>query len=282
MSAQDTEFYNKTAAIFDQNSAPLVMGILNITPDSFYDGGRYFSAEKWLARAREMMAEGVDIIDIGAYSTRPGAENISVQEEIDRLIPAIRSIRKEHPRVLLSADTFRAPVAHEAIAAGANIINDIGGGSLDPDMWETVCSLQVPYVLMHIQGDPQTMQKAPHYSNVTEELICFFEEKLNYFKKRNFNQLIIDPGFGFGKTVEHNYELLKNLDRFSHLPAPVLIGISRKSMVYKPLNINKEHSLTGTIALNMIGLQKGAKILRVHDVKEAVQVRDIHQLLNRK
>lgn len=269
MSPQDTIFYEKIEQIFKPDSEPLIMGILNVTNDSFYDGGRYTTEEQWLNQTRLMVTEGADIIDIGGCSTRPGAKEITEKEETERLITAIRSVRKHFPEMLVSADTFRAAVAEKAIEAGANIINDISGGTMDKMMFTVVATLQAPYILMHIKGTPQTMQKDPSYLNVTEDVFSFFESRLKVLQKNGFSKVILDPGFGFGKTVEHNYQLLKNLDRFIALGNPILVGISRKSMINKLLNISNKESINGTTILNTIALEKGAKILRVHDVKEA-------------
>lgn len=278
--AQDKVFFQKIERIFDQKSPPLVMGILNITSDSFYDGGKYLNEAEWLTQAQKMITEGADIIDIGAYSTRPGAENVSEETEIERLTNAIRSVRKAFPEVLISADTFRAKVAEKAIEAGANIINDISGGTMDDKMFETVAQLDVPYVLMHIQGTPATMQLNPTYQNVTKEVMLFFEERIVLLGKLGFKKVILDPGFGFGKTMKHNYELLRNLEQIQKLGLPVLAGSSRKSMIYKLLNISQKESLNGTIILNTIAVQKGAKVLRVHDVKEAKEVVTLSTFLN--
>jgi dihydropteroate synthase len=267
--AQYTVFYQKIERIFDQKSGALVMGILNVTPDSFYDGGKYTEEQQWLSHVSLMVNAGADMIDIGAYSTRPGAEEVSAEVESERLIKVIRSVRNAYPDLLLSADTFRSQVAKDAVAAGANIINDISGGTLDSEMFSVIAALNVPYILMHIQGSPQNMQDNPKYSNVVEEVYAYFENKLKQLNALGIKQVIIDPGFGFGKTLEHNYELLKNMDRFAAFGLPVLAGISRKSMVNKLLNINPKDSLNGTSILNTIALQKGASLLRVHDVKEA-------------
>lgn len=269
MSPQDTIFYEKIEQIFQPDSEPLIMGILNVTNDSFYDGGRYTTEEQWLGQTRLMITEGADIIDIGACSTRPGAKEVAEQEETERLITTIRSVRKNFPDLLISADTFRAAVAEKAVEAGANIINDISGGTMDKMMFTVVAKLQVPYVLMHIKGTPQTMQNDPDYGNVTEEVVEFFDSRLKALNKLGFSKVILDPGFGFGKTVEHNYQLIKNLDRFNALGKPVLVGVSRKSMINKLLNISNKESINGTTVLNTVALEKGAKILRVHDVKEA-------------
>jgi dihydropteroate synthase len=279
--AQDKVFFQKIERIFDQKSPPLVMGILNITSDSFYDGGKYLNEAEWLAQAQKMITEGADIIDIGAYSTRPGAENVLEETEIERLTTTIQSVRKAFPEVLISADTFRAKVAEKAIEAGANIINDISGGTMDENMFETVAKLDVPYVLMHIQGTPANMQVNPTYQNVTKEVMTFFEKRIALLEKLGLKKVILDPGFGFGKTMEHNYELLQNLEQFQKFGLPVLAGISRKSIICKLLNISKKESLNGTTILNTIAVQKGAKLLRVHDVKEAKEVVSLHTFLNK-
>ncbi len=267
--AQDTVFYQKIKRIFDQKSSPLIMGILNVTPDSFFDGGKYTIEQYWLEHAKEMIDAGAGIIDIGAYSTRPGAIEVSENEELERLIKVIFSIRKAFPEILISADTFRAEVAKQSVAAGANIINDISGGTIDDRMFDAVAEMNATYVLMHIQGTPKNMQGDPQYKNVVNEVYDFFIEKLKILKDSGVENVILDPGFGFGKTVEHNYTLLKNLNKFNSLNCPVLVGLSRKSMVNKLLNISSKDSLNGTSVLNEISLQNGAKILRVHDVKEA-------------
>lgn len=270
--AQDTDFSEKIELIFNQRSSTLIMGILNVTPDSFFDGGKYLEESHWLEQTTKMVEAGAAIIDIGACSTRPGSPQPSETEELERLIKVIKSVRKAHPQTLISVDTYRAVVAEQAIYAGANIINDISGGTLDAQMFETVAKLKVPYVLMHIQGNPQTMQENPVYTDVVEEVTAFFEENLKKLNALGLLQVILDPGFGFGKTVEHNYELLKNLEKFQKFKLPVLAGLSRKSMVNKLLNINSKDSLNGTSILNTIAAQNGAKILRVHDVKEAIEV----------
>ena len=267
--AQDTVFYQKIERIFDQKSGALVMGILNVTPDSFFDGGKYTEEKEWLGQVSLMVTAGADMIDIGAYSTRPGAEDVSVEVESERLIKVIRSVRNAYPDLLISADTFRSKVAKDAVAAGANIINDISGGTLDSEMFTVIADLNVPYILMHIQGSPQNMQDNPKYTKVVEEVYTYFENKLKQLNALGIKQVIIDPGFGFGKTLENNFDLLKNMDRFGTFGLPILAGVSRKSMINKLLNISSKDSLNGTSILNTIALQKGATILRVHDVKEA-------------
>lgn len=272
MRAQDTFFSHKTERIFDQKAGPMIMGILNVTPDSFFDGGKYTEEPAWLEHTGQMLKEGADIIDIGACSTRPGAKEISEKEEAERLLKVIVSVRKHFPEVLISVDTFRSVIAEEAIRCGANIINDISGGTLDNKMFETAARLDVPYILMHIQGTPQDMQLKPAYENVVKEVYQYLENRLKKLNDLGLKKVVLDPGFGFGKTVDHNFELLKNLDHFSGLGCPLLAGISRKSIINKLLNISSKDSLNGTTVLNTIALQKGAKIIRVHDVKEAKEI----------
>lgn len=281
MVAQDTVFYEKVEQIFNHNSPPLIMGILNVTPDSFFDGGKFTSEIQWLEHTQQMIDEGADIIDIGAYSTRPGATNVSEQDEMERLVNVIKSVRKQFPEVLISADTFRASIASKAIDAGANIINDISGGTMDDNMFSTIAKLKVPYVLMHIQGTPKTMQEKPQYENVTEDVFAFFTGKLAELKNMGVSKVILDPGFGFGKTLEHNYQLLDNLEKFNSIGFPLLVGFSRKSMINKLLKVKSEEALNGTTVLNTIALEKGAKILRVHDVKEAKEAARIVEYLKR-
>jgi len=250
-----------------------VMGIINLTPDSFYDGGKYSDLQKVLIRAAEIVEQGADFIDIGAVSTRPNSYLLSFEEEKQRLLPALELIKTNFANIPISIDTFRSEIAEIAVNQyGANIINDISAGSLDPKMFETVARLKVPYIAMHIQGTPQDMQNCPHYDNVIEEIVSYFAEKTEILKQMGVNDIIIDPGFGFGKTIEHNFELLKRLDVFKIFELPLLVGLSRKSMIYKFLKTNAEEALNGTSVLNTVAIQKGANILRVHDVKEAVEV----------
>ena len=275
MKPQDTVFYQKTDRIFARDTRPSLMGILNSTPDSFFDGGLYTSEIKWLKKTADMIEAGADIIDVGAYSSRPGAVNITEEEELERLIPVITSIRKHFPEQLLSVDSFRASVAEKAVEEGANIINDISGGTIDSAMFATVARLQVPYILMHIKGTPQTMQVSPFYENVVDEVHFYFDERIKLLQELGFFKIIIDPGFGFGKTLEHNFQLFNNLNKFQSFDLPVLVGISRKSMIHKILNISSKEALNGTTVLNTLALTKGASILRVHDVKEAKEVIDL-------
>ncbi len=254
---------------------PLIMGILNVTPDSFFDGGQHNSIEGALHRVTKMIAEGVDIIDIGAYSSRPGAPLITAQEEIDRAIPVIEVIKKTYPDILLSIDTFRADVAEATVKAGVHIINDISGGSLDDKMFQTVANLQVPYILMHMRGTPETMQEQVSYTDIVTDICTYFGEKINTLREFGVKDIILDPGFGFSKTIDQNYELLKRVDEFHYLGLPLLGGISRKSMIYKKLGITPQESLTSTIVLNTLLLERGVQIIRVHDVQEAKGIVDL-------
>lgn len=252
-------------------STPKVMGILNITLDSFFDGGKFTEEKAIIDQAGKMLSEGADILDIGAHSTRPGATDIPENEELNRLLPAIAAIRNKFPDAILSVDTFRAKVAEACISAGASIINDVSGGEQDEKMFETVARLNVPYILMHMQGTPQTMQENPVYKDVTAEVNGYLLKKLTSLRGMGVKDIILDPGFGFGKTVEHNFSLLRNLEAFTLHGCPVLAGLSRKSMICKTLKVNPEKALNGTTALNMVALMNGASILRVHDVKEAIE-----------
>lgn len=260
---------------------PLVMGILNITPDSFYDGGRYQSLDEALKRAAEMIGEGADLLDIGAVSTRPGSTAVDAAEEVQRMIPVINAIHGEFPEAILSVDTFRSETARKAVEAGASIINDISGGTVDIQMFETVAKLQVPYILMHMQGSPATMQVNPRYADVTGEVLRWLADRVFMLRQSGVNDIIIDPGFGFGKSVEQNFTMLRQLEFFSILQLPLLVGISRKSMIYKTLNISAEESLTGSIALQYQALLNGASILRVHDVKAAVQTVQMFEMVQK-
>jgi dihydropteroate synthase len=252
-------------------TAPRVMGILNITPDSFYDGGKYKNESEILNQVEKMLSDGATFIDVGAYSSRPGAQHISEEEELKRIIPVINLLQKNFHEIIISIDTFRSRVAIETVHAGAALINDISGGKLDDKMFTTVANLQVPYILMHMLGTPQNMQKNPVYNNVTAEIISFFAEQIHKLHQLRLNDVIIDVGFGFGKTNTHNYEILKNLALFKSLDAPILAGLSRKSMLYKTLDISAQEALNATTSANTIALLNGANMLRVHDVKEAVE-----------
>lgn len=257
---------------------PKVMGILNVTPDSFFDGGRYIDEAQLLSRAEKMLKEGADIIDVGGYSSRPGAEDVSEGEEITRVVNAVDIILKEYPDTLISVDTFRSKVAREAVMHGAALINDISAGTLDTQMFATVADLGVTYILMHMRGNPKTMNKLTQYDNLLLEMVTFLQEKVSNLREAGVKDIIIDPGFGFAKTIQQNYTILKNLRYFEILELPILVGISRKSTIYKSLQIEPEDALNGTTVLNTIALMNGASFLRVHDVKEAVEVRKLYNL----
>lgn len=251
---------------------PRVMGILNVTPDSFYSGSRKQSEEEIIERTKQILQEGGSIIDLGAYSSRPNAEHISTEEEMNRLRKALRIINQYFPNAILSVDTFRADVAKMCVEEyGVAIINDIAAGMMDSNMFTTVAQLGVPYIMMHMQGTPQDMQKNPHYDNIVKEILYYFSEKVQQLRDLGAKDLILDPGFGFGKTLAHNYELMEHMEEFSIFELPILVGVSRKSMIYKLLGGGPEDALNGTSVLDTVSLMKGANILRVHDVKEAVE-----------
>lgn len=251
---------------------PVVMGILNLTPDSFFDGGRYLTESTILTQVEKMLKEGAAIIDLGGMSSRPGAELITEAAELKRVLPAVEVILREFPDAMLSVDTFRSQVAAQAVEAGASIINDIYAGRFDGQMFETVARLGVPYIMMHMQGDPSNMQKAPSYQDVVKEVLHFFIEKLGELRALGVKDVVLDPGFGFGKSIEHNYQLLRQLSIFRLTDLPILAGISRKSMICRVLEVKPIDALNGTTALHMVALQQGARILRVHDVREAMEV----------
>jgi dihydropteroate synthase len=261
-------------------STPRVMGILNITPDSFFDGGKYKNESEILQQTEKMLSEGATFIDVGAYSSRPGAIHISEEEELQRIVPVIELLVENFPDIIVSVDTFRSKVAKQTINAGAAIINDISGGNMDANMFATIAELQVPYIVMHMLSTPQNMQQNPQYEDVTQEVIKFFADQIHDLRQLKVNDVLIDVGFGFGKTIEHNYELLKNLALFKNLDVPILAGISRKSMLYKPLHITAKTALNATTSANTIALLNGANILRVHDVKEAAEAINIVQQLS--
>ncbi len=259
-------------------SVPVVMGILNTTPDSFYDGGRYNSVENALKQAEKMIQEGATILDIGGASSRPNADIVSEAAELDRTIPVIAAIHQQWPAQIISIDTWRAAVAREAVANGASIINDISGGSMDAQMFQTVADCGVPYILMHIQGTPQNMQQTPHYDDLITEVLDYFIEKVGQLRALGVKDIVLDPGFGFGKTIAHNYTLFRSMDQFSLiLDLPLLVGISRKSMIYKLLETSSADTLSATCALNALALERGARILRVHDVQPAMEVIKVWQ-----
>ena len=250
---------------------PIVMGIINVTPDSFYPGSRSGAIDDILSRANQMIQDGATILDIGGQSTRPNSDQVSVDEELKRVMPAIEAIHKNFPHQIISIDTFYARVATEAVQAGASIINDISGGTLDEDLLSTVAKLKTPYVLMHMLGKPQTMQQNPEYENVTLDVFDFLNFKIADLVKLGIHDIIIDVGFGFGKTAAHNFQLLRELSYFTQLKKPLVVGLSRKATIYKTLGIGPEEALNGTTVMHTLALLNGADILRVHDVKEAVQ-----------
>tara|TARA_B100001057_G_scaffold56788_1_gene50278 strand:+ start:61 stop:891 length:831 start_codon:yes stop_codon:yes gene_type:complete len=262
-------------------STPKVMGILNITTDSFFDGGKYLTKKEIISQIQKIKKEGAQIIDVGASSSRPGSTPVSEKLELERLLPTIELIKENCTDIKISIDTFRSGVAKSCIENGANIINDISAGEYDKKMFETVANHNVPYIMMHMKGDSLTMQNNPTYNNVVEEIMLFFQTKINKLNEMDFNQIIIDPGFGFGKTIEHNYEILKNLKQFKKFKLPVLVGASRKSMIYKLLNGTAKQALNGTSVVNTFSLLNGASILRVHDVKEAVECVKIVDLIKK-
>lgn len=257
--------------------SPIVMGVININQDSFYQGSRHTGLKQILDTAEKMIGDGAAIIDIGGQSTRPGSIQISADEELVKVIPAIEMIRKNFPEIFISIDTYYGRVAKEAVNAGASMVNDISAGCMDGSMADTVATLQVPYILMHMQGQPADMQIKPHYIDVTQEVLDLLIQKVSMLKEKGIKDIIIDPGFGFGKTITHNFTLLKNLSVFKMLELPILLGVSRKSTIYKTLETNADNALNGTTVLNTIGLLNGAHILRVHDVKEAVETVKLFQ-----
>ncbi|GHE23754.1 dihydropteroate synthase [Sphingobacterium griseoflavum] len=254
---------------------PLIMGILNVTPDSFFDGGLHHRVDLAVVKAEQLLQDGADIVDIGAYSSRPGAPLISSQEEMDRALPIIQMLHTKYPHAKLSIDTFRADVAEEAVKAGVHIINDVSGGTIDANMFATVSRLKVPYILMHMRGLPENMQELTEYDDIVVDVATFLGEKISELRALGVKDIILDPGFGFAKTIEQSHDLLRRVDALHYFGLPILGGISRKSMIYKKLGITPEESLPGTIALHTLLLSKGVQILRVHDVKETKQVVDL-------
>ena len=250
---------------------PRIMGILNVTPDSFYDGNRYTSETDILKQVEKMLTDGAAFIDVGGYSTRPGADEISADEEKNRVLKAVKNISREFPDAFISVDTFRSEVVRAAIGEGAHLVNDVSGGSLDEAMFKTVAELKVPYILMHMRGTPQTMNKLVVYENLLKDIMDFFHEKIFTLQQLGVKDIIVDPGFGFAKTVEQNFELLSKIDHFNILGKPILAGLSRKSMIWRTLGITPEEALIGTTSLNTVALLKGASLLRVHDVKQAAE-----------
>lgn len=261
-------------------STPKVMGILNVTPNSFYDGGKHIDEKSILLQVEKMLLEGATFIDIGGYSSKQNAEFVSEEEELQRILPIVQKVLNEFPETIISIDTFRSKVAKETIESGAAMINDISAGNLDDAMLQTIADLQVPYIMMHMRGTPQTMQSMTQYENIVKEMTFYFSERVAKARSFGINDLIVDPGFGFAKTLEQNFEVLNKLELFQMLELPLLAGVSRKSMIYKTLNTTAEFALNGTTSLNTISLMKGAKILRVHDVKEAVECVKLYNQLN--
>jgi len=285
LEAKDKAFSHKKTLHLKGNlmdlSYPKVMGIINATPDSFYDGGRHVNENKAIASVKRMLEDGADIIDIGGYSTKPNSAEVSLEEERARVIPLIRSLIQLYPNIVISVDTFRSEIAKEAVKAGASIINDVSGGNLDEQMFATVAQLHVPYILMHMRGTPATMQSLTDYENLNKDVVFELSKKVQKLRSLQINDIIIDPGFGFAKSLGQNYEMLNNLSYFNVLEYPLLVGVSRKSMIYKLLGNEAAEALNGTTALNMAALLNGASILRVHDVKEAVEtVKLFNQLKN--
>jgi len=282
--AKDSVFFRKSVInckgkLLDI-SKPLVMGILNVTPDSFYDGGKNNNVVQAIAKAEEMLLDGATIIDIGGYSSRPNADDISIEEEKKRVLPIISELVKQFPDIIISVDTFRSEVAYAAINEGAAIINDISGGELDKNMFDVVAKLGVPYILMHMKGNPQNMVNQTNYDDVLKEMHLYFSAKINELYSLGVNDIILDPGFGFSKTAEQSFYILNNLKSFDIYNLPILAGMSRKSMIYKTLDVIADKALNGTTALNMAALINGAKILRVHDVKEAMEVTKLYAKLS--
>ena len=261
---------NCNGKLIDLNT-PKVMGILNVTPDSFYDGGFYKNETSILNQVETMLNEGATLIDLGAYSSKPNAESVSETEELQRILPIVKLLVEKFPNIILSIDTFRSEVAKQCIESGAAIINDISAGVLDDKMIKTVASLNVPYIMMHMRGTPQTMQQQTHYDNILKDILFYFSERIAIARQYGIKDIIIDPGFGFAKTLEQNFELFNKLEGFKITDLPLLVGVSRKSMIYKTLDTTPNEALNGTTALHVIALQKGANILRVHDVKEAME-----------
>lgn len=285
MGNKDTSFQKTRSIQVGKNilnfSRPRVMGVLNLTPDSFYDGGRYFNEELWVSQTLKMIAEGADIIDLGAFSTRPGAETISTQEEMERLLKPLKILKREFPKVIFSIDTYRSEIARACIDAGAHIINDVSGGNLDEKMFRTVAELKVPYILMHMHGTPRDMQVDPISGNIVKKVQAFFEKKVKRLRETGVEDIVLDPGFGFGKTLECNYSLLAGMEQTRIDNLPLLAGVSRKSMINKVLQTKPDEALNGTTVINTLALLHGADILRVHDVKEAkeaIELTDFYKI----
>ena len=271
---------NINGGVFDLSS-PKIMGVLNVTPDSFYDGGVFSNEKKILAQVEKMILDGADIIDIGGFSSKPGAKTISLKEEEKRVIPIIKLINKTFNKIIISVDTFRSEIAEKSLNEGASIINDISGGDLDKNIYQISYKYKAPYIMMHMNGVPSNMQNNPKYENINHDIIKDFTSKIDSAEKKGVCDIIIDPGFGFGKTIQHNYQILNNLKLYTVLKKPILVGISRKSMIYKLLKTDPSKALNGTTSLNTIALINGANILRVHDVKEAKEVIKLYSFLKK-
>ena len=271
---------NCNGQLIDLNT-PKVMGILNVTPDSFYDGGRFKDQKSVLTQVDKLLKEGATFIDIGAYSSRPGADFVSENEELKRLLPIVNSVIKTFPNCLISIDSFRSRVIKASVEAGAAMVNDTSGGQLDPLMFETVGALDVPYIMMHMRGTLQNMAQMTDYSDVVKDVYTYFSERIQLARTHQIKDIILDLGFGFSKTLEQNFKLLAMLDYYKNLNLPILAGVSRKSMIYKTLNTSSDQALNGSTALHMVALQKGAKLLRVHDVKEAMECIQLHKALQK-
>ena len=256
---------------------PKIMGILNVTPDSFFDGGLYNTEKKVDVQVMKMIEDGMDILDVGGYSSRPGASEISIDEEMDRVIPVVKFIRRTYPELIISIDTFRSEVARNCLDLGIDIINDISAGCIDENILDVVAEYNCPYIMMHMKGTPRTMQNNPEYENLIKELLIYFAKRIYSAREKGIIDIIVDPGFGFGKTLDHNYTIMKKIENFKFLDLPILVGISRKSFITKQLDIDKKDSLNGTTALNMYFLEKNVNILRVHDVKEAKECIILHE-----
>ncbi|MDA3780100.1 MAG: dihydropteroate synthase [Bacteroidales bacterium] len=285
MKVKDTFFFKKTTINCNGQlldlSKPKIMGILNITPDSFYDGGKHNNEDKILQSIDKHLDDGADIIDIGAYSSRPGANDVSEETELERLFYALDIVRKKYPNIIISVDTYRSRIAEILVNDyKINIINDISAGEMDNNMFDVIAKLNIPYIMMHMKGQPQYMQKNPKYDNLIQDIIIYFAEKVEKLKLLGINDIILDPGFGFGKTLNHNYEILQHLSDFNIFDLPLLIGVSRKSMIYRLLNITPEAALNGTTVLHTLSLLNGANILRVHDVKEAMEAIKLVDMYN--
>lgn len=286
MGNKDTSFSGKylihCRGTFMDLSVPRIMGIVNVTPDSFYEGSQTMQEQAVMKQIDRMVSEGADIVDVGGYSSRPGAEHISQQEELSRLLPALEKIRTAYPDLILSVDTFRPEVAHIVVKDyEVDIINDISAGEMGPSMFETIAGLNVPYIMMHMKGTPQNMKEKAHYQEMMKEITCYFSARVDDLRRRGVKDIILDPGLGFGKTIEHNYQLLSRLDELKIFGLPLMVGVSRKSMIYKVLDVSPDQALNGTTVLNTLALERGANLLRVHDVKQAREIISLKDKMER-